>query len=388
MGKYNFDEIIDRRGTSCNKWEYNIPEDVIPMWVADMDFAAAPEIREAMQKRLDHPVYGYTHHSKELKDAIVSWVGRRYHWDIQSEWLGFSPGVVPALVMSLLSLTTPGDRIVIMTPVYHPFYSSIEENGRVIINHQLDCDENGRYSINFERLEAQIDNRCKAIMMCNPHNPVGRVFTGKELEELFAFAARHDIVVVADEIHSDLILEGEHIPAITLNEAARQRVILHHSASKTYNIPGLPVAFAIIPNEKLRHKYEEVAATMHAPFDTLSFVALEAAFTKGEEWRQELLEYLRENKKWLDERISRIPGLSICHSEGTYLGWIDARETGLSDPAGFFMKEAGVKFNDGESFSAPGFIRVNFACPRAYLEEAFDKVEKALDNWKKQEKVY
>ena len=198
-------------------------------------------------------------------------------------------------------------------------------------------------------------------MMCNPHNPVGRVFTGKELEELFAFAARHDIVVVADEIHSDLILEGEHIPAITLNEAARQRVILHHSASKTYNIPGLPVAFAIIPNEKLRHKYEEVAATMHAPFDTLSFVALEAAFTKGEEWRQELLEYLRENKKWLDERISRIPGLSICHSEGTYLGWIDARETGLSDPAGFFMKEAGVKFNDGESFSAPGFIRVNFA---------------------------
>ena len=171
MGKYNFDEIIDRRGTSCNKWEYNIPEDVIPMWVADMDFAAAPEIREAMQKRLDHPVYGYTHHSKELKDAIVSWVGRRYHWDIQSEWLGFSPGVVPALVMSLLSLTTPGDRIVIMTPVYHPFYSSIEENGRVIINHQLDCDENGYYSINFERLEAQIDNRCKACLLYTSPSP-------------------------------------------------------------------------------------------------------------------------------------------------------------------------------------------------------------------------
>ena len=202
-------------------------------------------------------------------------------------------------------------------------------------------------------------------VLCNPHNPVGRVFTGKELEELFAFAARHDIVVVADEIHSDLILEGEHIPAITLNEAARQRVILHHSASKTYNIPGLPVAFAIIPNEKLRHKYEEVAATMHAPFDTLSFVALEAAFTKGEEWRQELLEYLRENKKWLDERISRIPGLSICHSEGTYLGWIDARETGLSDPAGFFMKEAGVKFNDGESFFCSRFYPCEFRLPQS-----------------------
>ena len=183
--KYCFDEIIDRRNTDSIKWDH-IPgnPDAIPMWVADMDFAAAPEIREAMQKRLDHPVYGYTHHSKELKDAIVSWVGRRYHWDIQSEWLGFSPGVVPALVMSLLSLTTPGDRIVIMTPVYHPFYSSIEENGRVIINHQLDCDENGRYSINFERLEAQIDNRCKAIMMCNPHNPAGRVWTKEELLEV------------------------------------------------------------------------------------------------------------------------------------------------------------------------------------------------------------
>lgn len=157
-------------------------------------------------------------------------------------------------------------------------------------------------------------------------------------------------------------------------------MILHHSASKTYNIPGLPLAFAVIPNEELRHKYEEVAATMHAPFDTLSFIAFEAAFTKGEEWRQELLKYLRENKKWLDERISRIPGLSICHSEGTYLGWIDARETGVSDPAGFFMKEAGVKFNDGDSFSAPGFVRVNFACPRSYLEEAFDRVEKALQS--------
>ena len=301
-----------------------------------------------------------------------------------------TPGVVYAIGMAIQAFTRPGDAVLIQQPVYYPFSSVILDNKRELVSNDLVYDkENLTYHIDFADFEKKIvENSVKLFLLCNPHNPVGRVFTGKELEELFAFAARHDIVVVADEIHSDLILEGEHIPAITLNEAARQRVILHHSASKTYNIPGLPVAFAIIPNEKLRHKYEEVAATMHAPFDTLSFVALEAAFTKGEEWRQELLEYLRENKKWLDERISRIPGLSICHSEGTYLGWIDARETGLSDPAGFFMKEAGVKFNDGESFSAPGFIRVNFACPRAYLEEAFDKVEKALDNWKKQEKVY
>lgn len=177
MGKYNFDEIIDRHGTSCNKWEYNIPDGVLPMWVADMDFAAAPEICEAMQKRLNHPIYGYTHHSQELKDAIVSWVSRRYHWEIESDWLAFSPGVVPALVMSLLSITQPGDRVMIMTPVYHPFYSSIEENGRIIINHQLKQDQNGRYFIDFDSLESQIDDRCKVIMICNPHNPAGRVWT-------------------------------------------------------------------------------------------------------------------------------------------------------------------------------------------------------------------
>ena len=240
MGKYNFDEIIDRHGTSCNKWEYNIPEDVVPMWVADMDFAAAPEIREAMQKRLDHPVYGYTHHSKELKDAIVSWVGRRYHWDIQSEWLGFSPGVVPALVMSLLSLTTPGDRIVIMTPVYHPFYSSIEENGRVIINHQLDCDENGRYSINFERLEAQIDNRCKAIMMCNPHNPAGRVWTKEELLEVAKIAERHELYIISDEIHADFVYGGKHhTPMASVSEYAMEHTITAFAPSKTFNVAGL-----------------------------------------------------------------------------------------------------------------------------------------------------
>ena len=386
--RYNFDEIVPRTGTNSYKWDSAVDTDVLPMWVADMDFRTAPVIIETLRQRVEHGIFGYTRVPDAYYEAVTGWFERRHGWQIRKEWMICTSGVVPAISAVIKALTEPGDKVLVQTPVYNCFFSSIRNNGCEIIRTPLSY-AHDTFTIDYEDLEKKAaDPKVKVMLLCNPHNPVGRVFTGKELEELFAFAARHDIVVVADEIHSDLILEGEHIPAITLNEAARQRVILHHSASKTYNIPGLPVAFAIIPNEKLRHKYEEVAATMHAPFDTLSFVALEAAFTKGEEWRQELLEYLRENKKWLDERISRIPGLSICHSEGTYLGWIDARETGLSDPAGFFMKEAGVKFNDGESFSAPGFIRVNFACPRAYLEEAFDKVEKALDNWKKQEKVY
>ena len=380
--KYNFDEVIDRSSNRSSKYDERVKKfgtaDVIPLWVADMDFPVAEPVLEALKKRLEHPFFGYTFPGESVYQAVISYYKRRYDFDVKKEWILFNHGVNTGNNIAARAL---GGTIMVATPMYPHINQKLpQEAGKPVIRVPLK-QENGLYTFDFEAMEKAVTQDVTTFVLCNPHNPVGRVFTGKELEELFAFAARHDIVVVADEIHSDLILEGEHIPAITLNEAARQRVILHHSASKTYNIPGLPVAFAIIPNE-------EVAATMHAPFDTLSFVALEAAFTKGEEWRQELLEYLRENKKWLDERISRIPGLSICHSEGTYLGWIDARETGLSDPAGFFMKEAGVKFNDGESFSAPGFIRVNFACPRAYLEEAFDKVEKALGNWKKQEKVY
>lgn len=374
--KIDFDRQINRKNTDCAKWDGQ-DKDCIPLWIADMDFPVAEPILEALKKRLEHPFFGYTFPGERVYQAIISYYESRYGFHVKKEWILFNHGVNMGNNIAARAL---GGTIMVATPMYpHINQKLSKESGKPVIRVPLK-NENGWYTFDFEAMEKAVTKEVTTFLLCNPHNPVGRVFTKKELEELFDFAARHDIVVVADEIHSDLILEGEHIPAITLSEAARQRVILHHSASKTYNIPGLPVAFAIIPNTELRQKYEEIAATMHAPFDVLSFVALETAFTKGEEWRQELLNYLRENKKWLDERISQIPGLSICHSEGTYLGWIDARETGLKDPAAFFIKEAGVKFNDGESFSAPGFIRVNFACPRAYLEEAFERVENVLKN--------
>ncbi len=266
--------------------------DYIPLWVADMDFPVAEPVLEALKKRLEHPFFGYTFPGESVYQAVISYYKRRYDFDVK-EWILFNHGVNTGNNIAARAL---GGTIMVATPMYPHINQKLpQEAGKPVIRVPLK-QENGLYTFDFEAMEKAVTQDVTTFVLCNPHNPVGRVFTGKELEELFAFAARHDIVVVADEIHSDLILEGEHIPAITLNEAARQRVILHHSASKTYNIPGLPVAFAIIPNEKLRHKYEEVAATMHAPFDTLSFVALEAAFTKGEEWRQELLEYLRENK--------------------------------------------------------------------------------------------
>ena len=325
MGKYNFDEIIDRHGTSCNKWEYNIPDGVLPMWVADMDFAAAPEICEAMQKRLNHPIYGYTHHSQELKDAIVSWVSRRYHWEIESDWLAFSPGVVPALVMSLLSITQPGDRVMIMTPVYHPFYSSIEENGRIIINHQLKQDQNGRYFIDFDSLESQIDDRCKVIMICNPHNPAGRVWTKEELIKIAEIAERHELFIISDEIHADFIYSNhQHTPMASVSEYAMNHTISAFAPSKTFNIAGLCQSYVVIPNKKLYNGYNAIYNAFDLGDNIFGMTALTAAYTSGEEWLNELMHYLEGNRDFTVEYIrEHIPEIHICSPEGTYLLWLD-----------------------------------------------------------------
>lgn len=385
MGKYNFDEIIDRHGTSCNKWEYNIPEGVLPMWVADMDFAAAPEIREAMQKRLDHPVYGYTHHSRELKDSIVSWAERRYHWEIRSEWLAFSPGVVPALVMSLFSLTNPGDRVLIMTPVYHPFYSAIEENGRRIINHPLICDENGRYSIDFDRLEAQIDSRCKVIMMCNPHNPVGRVWTREELVKISEIAERHGLYIISDEIHADFVFDGKrHIPMASVSEYAMNHTISAFAPSKTFNVAGLCQSYVVIPNKKLYDGYDAIYNAFDLGDNIFGMTALTAAFTKGEEWLNELLQYLEANRDFTVRYIrEHIPQIHVWSPEGTYLLWLDCRELGLEndDLNNFFLEKAKVKMNAGYRFGAQcgTYMRLNTGCPRAQLLEALNRIETAVN---------
>ena len=386
MGKYNFDEIIDRHGTSCNKWEYNIPDGVLPMWVADMDFAAAPEICEAMQKRLNHPIYGYTHHSQELKDAIVSWVSRRYHWEIESDWLAFSPGVVPALVMSLLSITQPGDRVMIMTPVYHPFYSSIEENGRIIINHQLKQDQNGRYFIDFDSLESQIDDRCKVIMICNPHNPAGRVWTKEELIKIAEIAERHELFIISDEIHADFIYSNHrHTPMASVSEYAMNHTISAFAPSKTFNIAGLCQSYVVIPNKKLYNGYNAIYNAFDLGDNIFGMTALTAAYTSGEEWLNELMHYLEGNRDFTVEYIrEHIPEIHICSPEGTYLLWLDCTELHMENETlnQFFLEKAKVKMNPGYRFGAQcsTYMRLNIGCPRAQLQEALARIEKAIKN--------
>ena len=371
---FDFDRQIERRQTDCSKWDRQ-GGDYLPLWVADMDFAVAEPIIEAIRKRVEHPVFGYTFPGESVYNAIIDYYRKRYDFEIKKEWIVFIHGVNTGNNIAARAL---GGTIMVATPMYPHINQKLpKEAGKPVIRVPLK-EEGESFTFDFEAMEQAVTDEVTTFVLCNPHNPVGRVYTRQELKELLDFARRHDIVIVSDEIHSDLILEGEHIPAFTLGEEALERTIVHHSASKTYNLPGLPVAFAIIPNRELRSRYQAVADTMSAPFGTLSFVALEAAFTEGEPWRQALLKYLRENKRYLDERVAQIKGLHIYPSQGTYLGWIDARGTGIEHPAEFFRREAGVNFNDGEPFSANGCIRVNFGCPRENLKRAFDRVEEEL----------
>ena len=386
MNQYDFDTIIDRTGTDCLKWDDNGSPDIHPMWVADMDFAVAPQIQEAMRKRLEHPVYGYTFHGESLLNAITSWVGRRYHWNIEKEWVEFSPGVVPALVMSILAYTNPGDRVLIMTPVYRPFYNSVRENGRVVVNYQLEKDENNYYPIDFDRLESQIDKRTKMIMMCNPHNPAGRVWTREELLKLADIAKRHDLIVVSDEIHADFIYSGhQHISIASLSEDMANRTITAYAPSKTFNLAGLCQSYVVIPNPRLRDAYMAVYDGLDLGSNVFGMTALTAAYNEAEDWLDQLLVYLEANRDYAVNYIrENIPEIKVCSPEGTYLLWLDCEGLGLKneDLNQFFLKEAKLRMNMGYRFGeqADTFMRLNIGCPRKLLEEGLARIEKAIKN--------
>ena len=384
MSTYCFDTITDRRGTDCLKWDSNSDPGIHPMWVADMDFAVAPQIQEAMRQRLEHPVYGYTFHGDSLLDSIVSWAGRRYGWKIEKDWIAFSPGVVPALSMGILALTRPGDRVLIMTPVYRPFYNSIRENGRVIINHPLKQDENGRYFIDFDLLESQIDSRCRILMMCNPHNPAGRVWTKEELLRLADIAKRHDLIVISDEIHADFIYSGHrHIPIASLSEDMMQRTITACAPSKTFNLAGLCQSYVVIPNERLRQAYMSVYDALDLGSNIFGMTALTAAYNQAEDWLNELLVYLEANRDYAVDYIrTHLPEIRVFSPEGTYLLWLDCSGLGLKeeDLNHFFLEKAGVRMNAGYRFGSQclSHMRLNFGCPRSLLTEGLTRIHRAV----------
>ncbi len=386
---YDFDSIIDRTKTNSIKWDVSsLPEDcrdAIPLWVADMDFACPPEVVAAIQQRATHPIYGYTDRSTEYYTSLINWMKRRNHWEIKREWVRFAPGVVPALNLAVLAYTQPGDKIIIQPPVYYPFAEAILNNGRQLVENPLKL-RGSHYEMDFDDLERKLDSRTKLLVLCSPHNPVGRVWTEEELNRLIDICAAHHITIVSDEIHSDIILGPEpHHCTANMSKKAADITITLTAPNKTFNLAGLQIANIIIPNPQLRHAFSQQSANLGLGLANIfGIVAQEAAYGKGELWLEALLDYLRENyrvvKGFLEERI---PKIKVMPLEGTYLPWLDCRALGLSDAQlhDLFLKEAKLWLDDGTMFGTrgSGFMRLNIASPQSVLERALAQLEVALN---------
>lgn len=386
--KYDFDSIVERRGTGSLKWDYTKDyfgeEDVLSMWVADMDFLAPPEVTDILRKRVEHGVFGYTGKSNLYYESITKWVKKRHDWEIEKEWIKNAPGVVPTLALAVLAFTKPGDRVLVQTPVYFPFYTVIKENEREIIKNPLKL-EGSRYEINFEDLETKLKENVKLMILCNPHNPVGRVYTKEELIKIGELCKRYNVIIVSDEIHSDIIYKGhKHIPIASISDYLSKNTITCMAPSKTFNVAGLSASYVIIPDKDKRERYTKFANAMGIDNSNLfGTVALESCYTYGENWLNELLNYLEGNIDFLMNFIEkRIPKIRAIRSEGTYLMWLDCRGIGLDCEAlnNLMLKKARVAMNNGITFGKEGecFLRINIGCPRGMLKEGLERIEKAV----------
>lgn len=387
---YNFDISVNRLGTNSVKWDYldNVfgNGEVLPMWIADMDFEAPQSITDAVVKRAQHRIYGYTERGDSFYTAIADWMKKRHGWQISNEWIEVCPGVIPALCLSILTFTEPGDKVLLQPPVFPPFFSSIENNGRIVVNNQLK-QENGKYVMDYDDLEAKLSSGVKAMLLCNPHNPVGRVWNREELRKVGELCNKYNVIIISDEIHSDLVYSGcTHIPAASVSEQLSVRTVTCVAPSKTFNIAGLFIGAVIISDKTLRDKFNHTLNRVGIEMSNLfSSTALESAYTNGHEWLNQLLTYLEGNIDFLVDYFNkRIPRIKVSKPQGTFLAWLDCRELGMKqkDLVDFFISKARVGLNDGTSFGAggEGFMRINIACPRSLLEEALKRIEQAVNS--------
>lgn len=374
----HFDTPPDRRSVPGEKWGRYAGRDVLPLWVADMDFTAAPEILDALHSRIKHGVFGYTDPWPGLVDAVIEGVRRDHDWHIQPDWLVWLPGVVTGFNLACRAVGETGDEVLTATPVYPPFLSAPGNNERRLTHRPLVCSA-GRWEWERDTFAAALSARSRLFLLCNPHNPVGRAFTTEELRWIADLAERHDLVICSDEIHCGLVLDPNcrHVPIGALDDSVARRTITLMAPSKTWNIPALYCAFAIIPDPALRKRYRNAMRGLIPQPNVLGMVATEAAYRDGDPWRQALLAYLRGNEARVADRIAAMPGLSSTRVEATYLAWIDCRAAGLDDPARFF-EASGVGLSDGTAFGQPGFVRLNFGCSRATLEEALSRMQRAI----------
>jgi cysteine-S-conjugate beta-lyase len=383
MKHYNFEKPIDRSNTNSVKWDL-YGGDVLPLWVADMDFAVPPQILEAMQSRLAHPIFGYAGHDPAMLETICAWVKRRHGWDISPDQILLMPGVVTGINWVAKTFGQPERSYLIQTPVYPPFFQAAKNMQLKLIEAPLRR-INGHYEIDFEDFEQKIiAGKAGIFVLCNPHNPVGRVFTRTELERMGEICLRHGVLICADEIHCDLVYSGSrHISIASLSPELALNTITLMAASKTFNIPGLHFSFAVVPNAEWRKRMEVAGAGLIGHPEIFGSAAAGAAFTLCDDWLEELLVYLEGNRDYLVGYLQKyLPGIHCTAPEGTYLAWLDCRELNLQpDPYHFFLEKARIALNNGESFgkSGEGFVRLNFGCPRVTLNTALERMRQAIE---------
>jgi cysteine-S-conjugate beta-lyase len=376
---YDFDTPIDRRNTASLKWDKYRDSDVLPFWVADMDFHSAPEVRQALEERIKHGIFGYTVPDEEIKQSVVNYLARDHGYEIDPNWIIWIPGVVPALNLFCRAFGESGSSVMTATPVYPPFLTSPANSDRELIAINLMWDGN-RWTFDFEAMEKAIRPDTCGFILCNPHNPVGRVFDKEELTRLADFCVKHDLVLCTDEIHSDLIIEPglKHTPTNLISHEISQRSIMLTSPSKTYNLPGLCCAYAIIENPKIRAAFRKVASGIITEINTFGYTGCQAAYNLGGAWRSELLDYLRSNRDFLYAFVrENLPSIKMTPMEATYLAWMDVRELNLEDPVAYFESH-GVGLSDGSFFGSPTHVRFNFGCSRSMMEEGLRRMQKAV----------
>ncbi|WP_048307793.1 MalY/PatB family protein [Halomonas sp. PR-M31] len=378
---FDFVTFIDRRQYPTQKWQ-RYEEDVLPLWVADMDFVSPPAIVEALQARVEHGVFGYGRTPDSLLQTLCQWSQRHYDWEIMPEWQLWLPGVVPALHLASLALTEPGDGVLTVTPIYPPFLKVAEHTGRLAQTAELaePVASGEGWRLDLEALEAAITPQTKLLLWCHPHNPTGRVWQHEELAVIAELAARHDLLIVSDELHCDLILEDEpHRPLAALFPDLADRIITLWAPSKTFNVAGLSCACAVISNAALRQRFEQAMSGLMPGVNVLGLLAAEVAYAEGEPWRRELLDVLRVNRDRIGEYVKRWPGVSWQVPESTYLAWLDLRQAGLGDsPQRALLEQAQVALSDGADFGWPGFVRLNFGTPAALLEQGLQRLDEVL----------
>jgi cystathionine beta-lyase len=379
---YDFDRLIDRRASDSDKWHY-YGENVLPLWVADMDFPSPEPVIRALRERVEHGVFGYPTEPPELRPILVERFQRLYGWQVDPRALIFLPGVIAGFNQATHAVTTPGDGVLAQTPVYSPILRAPGNASCTLDEMELTRQPDGSYAVDFDSFEAAITERTRIFILCNPHNPVGRVFRRDELERMAEICLKHNLVICSDEIHCDLLFSGQrHLPIASLSPEIEAHTITLMAPTKTYNVAGIHASVAIIPDPELREQFRAAQAGLVPHPGTMGYTTMLAAYRDGQPWLDAVLRYLEANRDLLVEYVNmRLPGITTHWPEGTYLAWLDCRQAGIpGNPHKFFLEQAQVAMNDGATYGrgGEGFVRLNFACPRSTLSQALEQMRQAL----------